>query len=53
MAQDENNLLNSLCERASREQDPSKLLELTKEINEILAKRHQPDGDSDGDKKIA
>jgi hypothetical protein len=34
-----------LCEQASQEQDPNKLIALIKEINDILeAKRHRLDG---------
>ena len=33
--------LMALCERASHEQDPKKLLELTKRINELLQQAEQ------------
>lgn len=53
MANDEHELLTMLCEQASHEQDPKKLLELTSRINDILRKKEsQPINTSSG-KKIA
>jgi hypothetical protein len=40
-----------LCEQAAVEQDPKKLLELTKEINDLLlGKQHRLDGEALPDK---
>jgi hypothetical protein len=37
-----------LCELASKEQDPQKLIELTREINKLLLfKQHRLAGDTD------
>jgi hypothetical protein len=45
-------LFEKLCEEASREQDPKKLLELTGRIKDLLDGKSQQSGPSD-DKKIA
>jgi hypothetical protein len=41
----------NLCEQAAVEQDPQKLLALTKEINDLLlGKQHRRDGETPTDK---
>jgi hypothetical protein len=41
----------ALCEQAAVEQDPKKLLELTRQINDLLlGKQHRLDSDSSTDK---
>jgi hypothetical protein len=40
-----------LCEQATVEQDPKKLLELTRQINDLLlGKQHRLDGEGSPDK---
>ena len=42
-----------LCEQAAVEQDPKRLLELTKEINDLLSgKQHRLDASSPPDKSV-
>jgi hypothetical protein len=41
----------TLCEQAAIEQDPKKLLELTRQINDLLlGKQHRLDGEGSTDK---
>ena len=43
MSKQENpELWRELAERASKEQNPEKLMELTKQINQLLDKKHDP-----------
>lgn len=46
-------LLQQLCEQASKEMDPDKLLRLTKRINQLLESREQAAKNEQSKKKSA
>src|SRR6266853_837106 len=45
--------LRELCERASKEHDHEKLLDLIKQINDLLDQKHRESGTQDDDKRQA
>jgi hypothetical protein len=45
--------LRELCERASKEHDHEKLLDLIKQINDLLDQKHRESGTEDDDKRQA
>jgi hypothetical protein len=45
--------LRELCERASREHDHEKLIDLIKQINDLLDQKHRESGSEDDDERQA
>lgn len=45
--------LRELCERASKEHDHEKLIDLVKQINDLLDQKHRESGTEDDDKRQA
>ena len=53
MAQPQDEILKALCEQASQEQDPRKLVELTEKINSLLQQRRELKSKQGNDEKVA
>lgn len=53
MAQPQDEVLKALCEQASQEQDPRKLVELTEKINALLQAKRESKTKQENDEKVA